>query len=204
MSLGTPARVEILERRRAHDGFIGLDVLRLRHERFDGAMSPMLRRELIVQRRAVAVLPWDPAADALVLTLQFRAGLVDDPGGAWSLEGVAGLIDGDEAPAVAAAREVKEETGLELVRLTEAGAYHSSPGASSEHVTCFIGQVEAPAASGIFGHAAEAEDIRVEAVPFAAAVAALEAGRITAANTLVPLLWLRLHRERLAAAWAAA
>src|SRR5215217_7995267 len=87
-------KVEVVERRRVHDGFFKFDLLRLRHSLFGGGMSEVLKRELFVQREAVAVLPYDPGRDAVVLVEQFRAGLVDAPGGAaWSLEGVAGLLD---------------------------------------------------------------------------------------------------------------
>ena len=73
-------RVRILERRRVHDGFYKFDALQLQHERFDGGWTGPLRRELLVQRAAVAVLPYDPEQDLVVLVEQFRTGCVDLPG----------------------------------------------------------------------------------------------------------------------------
>jgi ADP-ribose pyrophosphatase len=202
VSSGRPTRVEILERRAIYRGFFGLDLLRLRHDRFDGTISRELRRELFVQGRAVAVLPFDPVADTVTLIEQFRTGLIDETAGAWSLEGIAGILEAGELLEAAAVREAKEEAGLDLGRLVAAGSYHSSPGATSEQVTCFVGEVRTPPPAGRFGRDDEDEDIKVTTVPFAEAVAAQEAGRITAANTVVPLLWLRLHHDRLAAEWA--
>lgn len=194
--------VEILERRRIHDGFFKLDLLRLRHALFRGGMSEVVRRELFVQREAVAVLPYDPARDAVVLVEQFRAGLVDAPGGAWLLEGVAGLLDKEgEAPEEAAAREVREECGVALGRLERVATYTSSPGATTERVHAFVGEVAAPERGGLFGVEGEHEDIRVEVVTADEAFTLFREGRITAANTVVPLQHLMLHRDRLRREW---
>ena len=196
-----PRRVEIVEHERVHDGFFKLDLLRLRHELFRGGMSPVLRRELFVQRNAVAVLPYDPVRDVLVLIEQFRTGAIEAPEGPWLLEGVAGMLDAGERPEETAAREMREECGLELGRLEPVGLYMATPGASSERVHAFVGEVEAPAQGGIHGLAHEHEDIRVDVIGYEEAVAMLRTGRIVAANTVIPLQHLMLNRERLRREW---
>jgi ADP-ribose pyrophosphatase len=193
--------VEILARERLHDGFYRLDRLRLRHRRFDGAWTPPLVRELLVQRAAVAVLPYDPIRDAVVLVEQFRTGCIDHPGEPWLIEAPAGLIDREETPEEVARREVLEETGLAVGRLAPAGGYHASPGGTSERVAVFVAEVTAPAQGGIFGVAHEHEDIRTHVLPAGTAFAWVEEGRVLAANAVIPLLWLRLHRDRLRAEW---
>jgi ADP-ribose pyrophosphatase len=193
--------VEILERSRVHDGFFKLDVLRLRHERFDGGWTPPLRRELFVQRTAVAVLPYDPQQDRVVLVEQFRTGCLGQPGEPWLMEAVAGLIEEGETPEQVAAREVREEAGLEVGRLAFACQYHSTPGGTTERVHAFVAEVTAPASGGVFGLAHEHEDIRTHVLPAEEAFAWAEDGRIIAANGLIPLLWLRIHRDRLRAEW---
>lgn len=199
---GTAGRqVEILERRRAYDAFFKLDVLDLRHERFDGTWTPVLRRELFVQRAAVAVLPYDAMLDVVVLVEQFRAGCVDLPGDPWLIEAVAGLVEEGEAPEEVAARETREETGLEVGRLKFVCRYHASPGGTSERVQVYVGEVVAPDAGGMFGMAHEGEDIRTHIVPALTAFEMVDDGRIVAANGVVPLLWLRSQRERLRREW---
>ncbi len=192
---------EILERRRCHDGFFKLDLLRLRYERFEGGWSVPLSRELFLQREAVAALPYDPREDRVVLIEQFRAGAVDAPGGPWLIEAVAGLREPGETLEEVARREVAEEAGLEVGRLQPAGAYRSSPGATNELVHVFIAEVTAPAEGGIFGLAGEHEDIRSHVVELEQAFAWLESGRITAATAVFPLLWLKARRESLRALW---
>ena len=192
---------EILERRRRHDGFFKLDLLRLRFERFAGGWSVPLSRELFVQREAVAALPWDPRSDRLVLIEQFRAGALEAPEGPWLIEAVAGLRESEEDPEAVARREVAEEAGLPVRRLERAGAYRSSPGATSELVHVYIAEVEAPTGGGIFGRADEHEDIRTLVVTRHEAFAWLDAGRITAATAVFPLLWLRARGGELRRRW---
>ncbi|HEX8374211.1 MAG TPA: NUDIX domain-containing protein [Geminicoccaceae bacterium] len=199
-----PKRVDIVERRRVHDGFFKLDVLKLRHELFAGGMSELVTRELWVQRNAVTVLPYDPERDAVVLIEQFRTGAVEAPEGPWLTEGVAGLLDEGESPEQTAAREVREECGLELGRLDLAGVYIASPGSTSERVHAYVGEVEAPPpGDGDMrgGLATEHEDILARVVPADEAIAMFRQGRIVAANTVIPLQHLMLNRERLRREW---
>ena len=194
-------RFRILDRRRAHDGFYRLDVLTLEHERFLGGWTGPLRRELLVQRPAVAVLPYDPVRDAVVLVEQFRTGRIDLDGDPWLVEAVAGLVEEGEAAAAVAAREVREETGLAIGRTAFVCRYHASPGGTSEQVDVFVAEVDAGAGGGVFGVAHEDEDIRTLVVPALEAFAMVADGRILAANSVIPLLWLQLHRDRLRAEW---
>lgn len=194
-------RVRILERRRVHDGFFKFDALQLQHERFDGGWTGPLRRELLVQRTAVAVLPYDPEQDLVVLVEQFRTGCIDLPGEPWLIEAVAGLVEPGETPEQVAAREVREETGLAIGRLEPVCRYHASPGGTSERVQVFVAEIRA-GAGGVFGVAHEDEDIRTHVLPALEAFAMVADGRIIAANGVIPILWLQLHRERLRREWA--
>ena len=60
--------------------------------------------------------------------------------GEWIYNFPAGLIDPGETPAVAAARELKEETGLELKEIKdEIDGGYSAIGFSNELTVCFVG-----------------------------------------------------------------
>ncbi len=182
-------------------GFFDYDRLRLSHRRFAGGWSGPFERLLLRVPNAVAVLPYDPIRDAVVLIEQFRQGALDHPEGPWLLEAVAGLKEDGESDAAAARREVEEETGLAFKALVEAGVYLPSSGSTTERTACYCAWVETPPAGGVHGLASEGEDIKTHIVATNEAFALVDEGLIAAANAVVTLRWLQLNRERLRAAW---
>src|SRR4028118_1360908 len=62
----------LLEDEVVWDGRFPLQRVRFRHTRFDGSESPVLTWELWRRGSGCAVLPYDPARDAVALTEQFR------------------------------------------------------------------------------------------------------------------------------------
>ncbi|MGK9233558.1 NUDIX domain-containing protein [Inquilinus limosus] len=202
MAFDNDADVELIERRTEHAGFFRLDRLQLRHRRFDGGWTEPLSRELVLRRPAVGLLPYDPVADRVVLVEQFRLGawIADRP--AWMLEIPAGLIDAGESQEHSAARETREETGLEVAELLPVGEFATSPGGFNEWVSLFCGRVQAPAERSLHGLATEQEDIRILPMPAEDALALLAEGRIQNAITLIALQWFALNRDSLRRRWA--
>jgi ADP-ribose pyrophosphatase len=194
--------VELIERRTEYAGFFRLDRLQLRHRRFNGDWTAPLTRELVLRRPAVALLPYDPVADRVVLLEQFRLGawIADRPG--WMVEIPAGLIDAGESKEDSAARETREETGLAVAELLPVGEFATSPGGFNEWVSLFCGRVDAPAATSLHGLASEQEDIRILPMPASDALALLAEGRIQNAITLIALQWFALNRDSLRRRWA--
>ena len=199
-----PRAVDVLEREVAFQGHFRVDRYRLRHECYAGSMSGELVREVFERGQVAAVLPVDPATATVVLIEQFRAGAHACGWHPWLLECVAGVIEPGESPEAVCRREAEEESGCRITDLVPIVApFLSSPGACSETVSLFCGRVDASAAGGIHGLAAEGEDIRVGTWSFDEAIALLDAGRILNAKTIIALQWLALNRDRLLARWAA-
>jgi ADP-ribose pyrophosphatase len=197
-----PARIEIETHEVCHDGFFRLERFGLRHALFDGGMSPQLTRELFERGHAVAVLPYDPVDDAVVLIEQFRIGALEREAGPWLVEIVAGVMDGDESPETVARREADEEAGLQLGRLEKICRFYVSPGGTSESIHLYCGEVDSSGAGGIHGLAAEGEDIRVFTEPLDDALERLVEGDIDSASPVIALQWLALNRVRLRHEWA--
>lgn len=196
-------KVELIRREERHRGFFGLDRLTLRHRRFDGRWTEPMVREVLLQHRAVGVLPYDPATDRVVMIEQFRTGAWVAGEEPWMVEVVAGIVGAGETLEEVARREAVEEAGLAVGTLEQIASYAPSPGASTEWVTVFAGRVAAPEAEGVFGLASEHEDIRAFALPADDAIALLDGGRIANAITVVALSWLARHREALRRRWLA-
>ena len=199
-----PDDVEVIDKTTAYQGYFRLDRYRLRHRLFAGGWSKEISREILERGHAAAVLPYDPAGDAVVLIEQFRAGPFargagDSP---WLLEIVAGIIDGEETPERVARREAVEEAGLEITEMIPIVGYYASPGAVSEHIEVYLGRVDSAGAGGVHGLEAEGEDIRVVPVSFDEAMAWLAAGRIMASPAIIALQWLALNRDEVRQRWA--
>jgi ADP-ribose pyrophosphatase len=193
---------EVLDKVIGYSGFFRMEKYRLRHELFSGGWSPAITRECLERGHAVAVLPYDPERDQIVLLEQFRVGALDFPGGPWLLEIVAGIMDEpDETPEDVARRETVEEAGCELLDLVPICHYLVSPGGTSESITLFCGRVNADQVGGIRGMVDEHEDIRLHVVSRSEALDLLDSGRINSAAPIIALQWLKLNQPRLLERW---
>ncbi|MEM6492210.1 MAG: NUDIX hydrolase, partial [Pseudomonadota bacterium] len=166
----------------------------LRHRRFDGGWSPALSREVAIRGPAVVALPYDPARDAVGLIQQFRPALYVATGMGWTWEAPGGGVGAGEDPAVAARREVVEETGLTLGALHPLGRTAPSPAAFEEIVWLFIAEADLADEETRGGAVDEDEDILMRRTPWAEAEAMMRDGRILAAPTLLALLRLNAMR----------
>lgn len=183
----------------SHAGFFGVDLWSLRHRRFDGGMSPRLVREVFVMGDAVTVLPYDPVRDRVLLIEQMRMGPLGrgDPL-PWQLEAIAGRIDPGETPEDAARREAVEEAGLALGALEKVAEYYPTPGAVTEYLYSYVALCDlADGVAGVFGAAAEAEDIKGHLLSFDRLVEVMGSGEIGNAPLLLTVLWLQRERARL-------
>ena len=189
--------VEVLKRETVYQGFYRLDRYELRHRLFAGGFGAAIDREVLERGDAVAVLPYDPVRDEVVMIEQFRIGGYVNGEAAWMLEIPAGAVDDGEHAEAAARREALEEASLHLSQLWPVLRYYSSPGTLSERIIVYCAPVDASGAGGVHGLDDENEDIRVVVVPFADAMAAIDDGRIVASPAVIALQWLALNRDRL-------
>ncbi|MAF48365.1 MAG: NUDIX domain-containing protein [Rhodospirillales bacterium] len=195
-------QVQVRERNTPYRGYMRLDVYRLRHHDFNGGWSIDLSREVLERGNAVAVLPYDPDRDEVVLIEQFRIGAYTaSETSPWQIEVVAGMIETHHLAEETAHKETEEETGLNIYDLVPVHHYLSSPGCTSETIRMFCGRVDSTSAGGISGVAHEGEYIRVFTASSEEAFAMLDSGRIENGMTIIALQWLKLNRDRLRDAW---
>ena len=60
-------KVDVIKIETVYDGYCRVERLRLRHRLFAGGMSAEIDREVVRRGNAVAVLPYDPVRDEVVL-----------------------------------------------------------------------------------------------------------------------------------------
>ncbi|HUB95157.1 MAG TPA: NUDIX domain-containing protein [Stellaceae bacterium] len=197
------AGVDIINRETVYRGFFRVDKFRLRHRLYAGGWTTPMEREIFERGRAVGVLLYDPAADAVVLVEQFRLAphLVGLP--AWQAEIVAGIVSpGDDADEAVARREAREEAGIiDLGALLPIHRFMPSSGGSSELVSLYCGHVDSARAGGHHGLPEEHEDTKVLVLRYRAAMQRMRSGAITNAATIIALYWLAANRVRLKREW---
>lgn len=177
-----------------YNGFFKILRYRFQHRLFSGSWSDTLNRELFERGDAVAMLPYDPITDKIVLVEQIRVGAMAANAVPWQFEIVAGMIDSGKSADEVAIREAKEEAGLDVRALYPITRYLSSSGGSSERIHLFLGIVDATTAQGIHGLPSEGEDILVHVVSRETAMKWVECGKIENAASIIALQWLALNR----------
>jgi ADP-ribose pyrophosphatase len=175
-----PLDEQRIDGRQVYDGVL-LDVRRDRVRLPDGSESA---REYVVHGGAVLVVPVLPDG-RLVVERQFRYPLARV-----FLEFPAGKIDPGEDPLTTARREMIEETGFEVGRLTPLAVLHPVISYSTEEIRCYVGE-DLREVGARLDHG---EFLEVEARALDELLEALERGEITDAKTVSALL---LYARRL-------
>lgn len=196
---GQPDDVDVAMHQRPYSLFFGVEETDLRFRRFDGSLSPLVKRAGFIMGDAVTVMPYDPVRDRVMIVEQFRYGpYARGDRNCWSLEPIAGRIDPFETPEDAAHREAMEETSLSLSALHPVGRYYVSPGAVSEYLYSYVGLADLPqTAEGVGGLETEAEDIRAHVISFDRLMELLDTNEAENGPLLITAQWLALNRTRL-------
>jgi ADP-ribose pyrophosphatase len=143
-------------------------------------------REIIRHPGAVCMVPVTNEGKLLFVT-QYR-----HAAGTRLLELPAGTLEKGEAPADAVVRELQEEVGQFPKRVVPLGGFYVAPGYTTEYIHLFVCSDLTP--SVLAGD--EDEDIEIETLTAADALAAIESGRICDAKSVIGVLrWIRSGGE---------
>ena len=170
----TPAIPKLLSSERAYTGrlfSIDLETLEM-----DGGVVAV--RETLRHPGAVCMLPIDADGNILMVT-QYR-----HAAGRRLLELPAGTLEAGEEPRAAVERELQEEVGMHPGKVQSIGGFYVAPGYTSEYIHLFVCTGLTP--SKLDGD--EDEDIEVERRTPAEARAAIEAGEICDAKSVIGVL----------------
>jgi ADP-ribose pyrophosphatase len=197
----TAQDVRLLDDQTVWSGYYAMRRITLQHRRFAGGWSDPIVREVFERGDAVAVLPYDPVTDSLVMIEQFRPGAIRGDDSPWMLELIAGVVEVGERDEEVVHREAMEEAACELLELVPIATVFPSAGACTEQVRLFCGRVNKAAIGGLHGLQDEGEDILVHAVARTDALQLLAENRIPNGHTLIALQWLHIHGAALRERW---
>lgn len=199
----TPATTpyDVIEEREAYRGYAKVYEYHLTHQRYDGAVSECMTREVFSSGDAVVVLLYDAKRGEILLTEQFRPGPLPRNDNPWVIEAVAGRIDTDETPEAVARRECVEEAGVTVGELIKVAEMYNSPGIFSEYVYLYVGEADLTGAGGLHGVDHEHEDIKAMVCSLDEAIEALGDGRLRSAPSFVLIQWLAMNHAVLQKKW---
>ena len=191
--------IQVENIQREYLGFFALNQISLKYSQFDGDISELKNRVILMGSEASLILPYDPVLDKVLLVEQFRIGpFCRGDRAPWVFEPVAGIIEVGETPDEAAKREVFEEAGLEVTRLVKMGSGYPNPGEATSYFYNYIAIVDLSEYSpGIYGAKNEGEDIRTHVIDFNTVLnwSVSNKLRVLPLNTMV--LWLALNKLKL-------
>lgn len=186
-----------------YDGFFKINLYQFKHALFAGGESEVIRREILERGDAVAVLPYDPVTEQVLLIEQIRIGAIKSKHTPWLLECIAGMTDGSEDYESVVKKEAFEEAGLNLTELEFMLSYLSSPGGTTERLYLYLANADlSQMSTGIYGLETEGEDIKTHIMHVDEALQRLNSGEIDNAATVISLQWLALNRDKIRKKWA--
>jgi NTP pyrophosphohydrolases including oxidative damage repair enzymes len=144
------------------------------------------RLEIIEHGGSVVIVPIDPEGNILFVR-QYRHATGQD-----MLELPAGTRDGDEPYEACAAREIREETGMEAAKLEKVGEFYLAPGYSTEFMAVFL-------ATDLEQNPLDADEdefLSVEKIPLQKAMEMLKSGEVKDAKSLAAFLLAKSHLEK--------
>jgi ADP-ribose pyrophosphatase len=168
-------------------------VLEFRIDTIETADGRRSTRDIAAHPGAVAVVAVDPE-DRVLLVRQWRHAT-----GGSLLEIPAGTLDRHpdgtvEDPAIAAARELEEETGSRAGAWRHLGAFYTAPGFTNELMHLYLAtDLTSAHADGL--QPDEDEHLELVPIPFADALAMAERGDVHDAKSMVGLLMVARLRE---------
>ena len=141
------------------------------------------RLEIIEHGGSVVLIPVDNE-DNVLFVRQYRHATGQD-----MLELPAGTRDNEEPYEECAAREVREETGMEAGKLEKVGEFYLAPGYSTEFMAVFI-------ATQLKHNPLDADDdefLSVEKIPLQNALEMAQSGKIVDAKSLAAFFLAKPH-----------
>ena len=144
------------------------------------------RLEIVDHGGSVVIIPIDDENN-LLFVRQYRHAAGGD-----LLELPAGTREGEEPYEECAAREIREETGMEAGKLQKVGEFYLAPGYSTEFMAVFL-------ATGLKDNPLQADEdefLDVEKVPVKKAIEMAEHGEVPDAKSLAALLLAKPHLEK--------
>ncbi|WP_019987304.1 GDP-mannose pyrophosphatase NudK [Rudanella lutea] len=179
-------RIRHIERTVLSDNWYVLNKITFEYQQKNGQWVKQ-SREAYDRGNGATILLYNPEADTVILTRQFRMPTYlngNTPDG-MLIETCAGLLDND-TPDVAIRRETEEETGYRIHHVTKVMEAYMSPGSVTEKLFFYVAHYH-PNTERSAGGGVEEEEIDVLEIRLADAMQMIRSGAIQDGKTIMLL-----------------
>ena len=187
-------RVKIKDSEVLSDDWYVLNKVTFDYLRNDGEWQTQVR-ESYDRGNGATVFMYNKETKNIVLIRQFRLpSYLNGNKNGLLIETCAGLLDADD-PETCIKKEILEETGYQVEKVTKVFEAYMTPGAVTEQIHYFIAEYTSSMKSTQGGGLhTEQEDIEVLEMPFSEAVSLLNEGKIKDAKTIMLLQYALIHK----------
>ncbi len=187
-------RVKIKETEVLSDNWYLLNKITFDYLRNDGQWQTQIR-ESYDRGNGATVFMYNKETNNIILIQQFRIPTyLNGNNTGLLIETCAGLLDADD-PETCIIKEIQEETGYTIEKVTKVFEAYMTPGAVTEKLHCFIAEyTDEMKTNDGGGLVAEQEDIEVLEMPFPKAIELLNEGKIKDAKTMLLLQYAIIHK----------
>ena len=179
---------------RVFNGFNKIKRYKFQHKLFDSSWSNIISREILITKKAVAILPYDKVKNKVILVKQFRLGALLSDYNPFQIEIIAGLVEkSDKDLKSAVVREAKEEAGIvvKYKKIQSIRNILNSSGSTNESTSIFFCECTFNKLKRIKGNFNEDEDIEVLELSPKKAFELLSKKKIHSVNTIIALEWFK-------------
>ena len=190
------ARIKNIKRRLLSDKFFTLSEIDFDYQLKNGEWVTN-SWEVLERGNAAAALLYNSNERQIILVKQFRMpALINGHDTGFLLEVPAGMLENnDTSPETAMQRELLEETGYDIPKLTKVFDAYATPGSSTERFSCFVGAYNKSMKTEKGGGLdSENEDIEIIELDFDHAIDFIRNGQIVDAKTILLIQYLQIHK----------
>lgn len=186
-------RVRIKQKETLSDNWYLLEKYTVDYLRNDGTWQEQIR-ESYDRGNGATVFLYNRETQNIILIRQFRLpSYLNGNNEGLLIETCAGLLDADD-PETCIKKEIFEETGYSVPKVTKVFEAYMTPGAVTEQIHYFIAEyTDAMKVDKGGGLDSEQEDIEVLEMPFTQALTLLNTGKIKDAKTMLLLQYAQLN-----------
>ncbi|MCW3115166.1 MAG: ADP-ribose pyrophosphatase [Segetibacter sp.] len=176
------------------DNFFPLKKVNYQVETNEGSVEEV-SREVYFSSNGATVLLYNRENNTVILTRQFRlpAFMNKHPTG-MMIETCAGIVEDNEDPSEGIIREIEEETGYKVQRVTKIFELYSTPGSVAEMIHYYVAEYSSDQKVGDGGGLEEEkEEIDVIELSFEEAFIKIHSGEIRDAKTVILLQYAKMY-----------